>query len=136
MTDLNELLERVKAATGPDRGLDARIEFTLSGVSFFESDIADLLQVIDEPTGYGKYQKIDSANIPSFTASIDAALALVERVLPNTLRRLSDWEDGTGAKANLVLSNGSHHWADGASIPLAILAALLQALTKERTNVQ
>lgn len=127
MSDLNELLERVRSATGPDRELDARIEFTLSGVSFFESDIADLLQVIDEPTGYGKYQKIDSANIPCFTDSIDAALALVERkVGDNWFSVLLDAMRDFGAAGTL----GPEH------LPRFILAALLQALTKERINVQ
>ena len=58
MADLAELLERVKAATGPNFALDWDIHLTVRGI-----------------WGAGMY-----GNHPAYTASLDAALALVERL--------------------------------------------------------
>lgn len=116
MTTLETLLERVKSATGPDRELDALIAHTL-GQRFIEGDDEENI-----PLG-----------LPMFTASIDSALALVERVLPGwewlkkspsviTLYRpLTEHEDAAKAWAK-------HFDGKGATIPLAILAACLSAL--------
>lgn len=111
VNDIDALLERVKAATGPDRNLDAMLHhWALSGVG----------------TGY-------YADSPSYTASIDAALALTERVLPgrewlkkspkviSVYRPLTEQEDAAKVWAK-------HYDGTGATIPLAILAAALTAL--------
>lgn len=107
MSDLMELLERVRKATGPDRELERDIM-----VEAFGDGVRNALPV------------------PTYTASIDAALALVERKLPGWIWMLDKNESGpfdfvlwaeTGlrAKANAM----------GPTAPLAILAALLTALT-------
>ena len=59
MSELAELLERVKAATGPDRELDWDIQQSQFGI-----------------------EQTDFHGTPRYTASIDAALALAERLLP------------------------------------------------------
>lgn len=61
MADLVSLRDRVKAATGPDRDLDWAIWF----------------ETAKEPADHG----VDGW--PHYTASIDAALALVENLLPD-----------------------------------------------------
>lgn len=113
MTDIGELLERVKAARGADMLLSNDMWRALRG---------------QEP-GSILYHET-----PDVTASIDAAIALVERVLPG-------WRWNIGHDANDELHATIWHGVTeqdeyGATAPLAILAALLLSLTKEPTNVQ
>lgn len=90
-----DLLERVKAATGPDRKLDGDIAYTLGlpqeffnsfskdvdGYPFpgFTPEAVDGPDCFDGPIWGGGGRTWEA---PQFTASIDAALALVERLLP------------------------------------------------------
>lgn len=76
-----------------------------------------------------------SAPFPAFTASIDAALALVERVLPGKHCRLGIGYVGDYSSADLGKEGRLSRWScDGFAerpdneLPLAILAALLRAL--------
>lgn len=142
MTDLNELLERVKAATGPDRELDRDICIALQ-YGGENSEGAANVRVDPE---WGDDNDLifeigaeECCNpIPELTASIDAALALAERVLPG-------WEIalGTCGLNNCpwaCLTEPEEPFrgfaADAPTMELAFIEALLQALTKERTNVQ
>lgn len=120
MTDLNELLERVRSATGPDRELDADLIKALGCHSW-----AGRMRYHDEQM----WVDFGGSNI---TASIDAALGLVERVLPGHDYIIGHTNGGLTIHCRL----GPNEMEFGATAPLAILAALLQALTKERTNVQ
>jgi hypothetical protein len=139
MSDLPALLERVKAAKGPDRELDVML--------------ADVLDVEPDPPlscTFRQYVRLHSspakvaenANshhnilntaLPRYTASIDAALALVERKLPGTMRAVGSMEFGPFCR--LVVPNddggfidGYHEVLDAKTEPLAIIAALLTAL--------
>lgn len=143
MTDLNELLERVKAATGPDREIDVALlhlwdpdhEALRSYDERYQIELRDgVFSVWKTDGGYSA-----SVPFPRFTASIDAALALVGRVLPGWNVQFGTLKSG-GARARVALD-----WPevapldecyDAPTAPLAILAALLLSLTKERTNVQ
>lgn len=124
--DLAELRERVRAATGPDRELD----FALKRLW---SDIAARLtfkEAIEAP-GF---------TLPPYTASVDAALALVERMLPGWAYNLQVIRDVTtrteqDAVADFWLpSIRTKHLhrerfrANAQTLPLAILLALLDAL--------
>lgn len=131
---MKELLERVEKAEGPDRDLDYDISIA------FQSYGAD-------PT-HGHYLRRKWFG-PNLTASIDAALALVEKVKPGCQKSLiesptvqttrgypfsCDLYDTTGP-------DGQHYgrfqgvgWeAEGAgnSFPLAILSALLRSTLSE-----
>lgn len=111
-----DLLARVKAATGPDRRLDRALWATFQG---------------------GDYPGVlcwDGLGVAPFTASLDAALALVERVLPGVWYvlgkgKLRADEPLYGAKllftADGTLGEGEHEHSQA----LALLAALLSALT-------
>ena len=107
MGDLNELVERVKAATGPDRELDYAI-----------SRFAD-----------GELARHSSLHLP-YTASIDAALALTERMLPGW-----DYVLEGASRHCFVLMHPDNEDGEGvfvetaATSALAILAALLTALS-------
>lgn len=108
MTALTDLLARVEGASGADRDLDAAIGLALG--------VRDVL-------GTGR---------AAFTASVDAALALMESVLPgSTFAAHGPDEDG-----KFWAGVGPSHyqaWADAEDISaafpaLAILAATLRAL--------
>lgn len=118
---LADLLAKVQAATGPDRELDSRLLCVHTGEDF-EGLIRD---------GY----TVSDINPAEYTASIDAALVLVEKVLPDVMWRLqSDPTTGDGYEASLVSSERfppSDGRASGATAPLALLAALLSALTEK-----
>ena len=121
---LPELLEKVKAATGPDDFLDFEIDMAMKG----HRNIGGWQALV---VATGERVSVSNTASPNYTASIDAALALVERKLPGAMRRANDAEDGMGAKADLVLDGGEHVTGAGATWPLAILSALLTALSQE-----
>lgn len=127
MASVKELIELVKAAQGPDRELD------------------HALWLHFDETAQAKY---DAGRIPlpwtwCLTSSIDAALALTERVLPGYRGNLqfgSAWDGGVYQPGKVgctihspMSSGGGPLWkAFAPTLPLAILAALLSALsTKE-----
>jgi hypothetical protein len=105
MSDLEQLLERVRAANGADDCLDYAI--------------------------YLQFREL--IGLQSYTSSIDAALALVERVLPGWFG-----EDGRhtwGSHAILYTGEGrgrARIECYAPTHPLAILAALLSALIAQR----
>jgi hypothetical protein len=167
MSNLQDLLERVTAATGPDRELDAEVMFDLFAKPVGQREDGG-------PTGYlwpednpswsffirfpGKErewftaarQKVDgetlviwrdgawvlanSLRIPPLTTSIDAALALCERVLGD------DWYaliDTRGVHVRLYHRSGAADDACGlAPTPaLALIAAALTALIAQQSDL-
>jgi hypothetical protein len=129
------LLLRITEAAGPDRELDALIEVAARWELAAKAGLApqhrarwqagSLGQVYDGNTGY------DAAPV---TASVDAALALVARLLPGW-----SWtgghiarDDGKGGHWAVLYSLIERGQASGdgmfKSAPLALLAALLEAL--------
>jgi hypothetical protein len=124
MSDLAELLARVEAATGPDRKLDCAL-YCATAESPFENYYPDcVLAVLG-----GFRARLEIEDVPKLTASLDAALALVERVRPEAsvlmgLRQSA--ETRPWARVNGVTRSGADPVAE--TIPLALLAALLRAL--------
>lgn len=145
---LKALLERVKSAEGPDRALDVRIEHDVIGCwpDFPEKDWASDEEILDQLSACESYEVWFC---PPYTASLDASLALLERVLPGWMNWLirSDesapffariespdfeavtWEAGDRVKTDVL--SGSDHHARAKSPALALLAALLTALISE-----
>ena len=153
-TELQRLLERVEAATGPDRELDAMaaIAFHQGGIrhdlTVTAESVADVLDAsADDPESCpdcGAQRRFPGAVVVApVTASIDAALALVERVLPEWqgvyltsewtgLRRPEAWSAAfvctlrRGLTSYITAESGERP-----TLPLAILAALLRAKISE-----
>lgn len=132
MTDT--LLERVKKAVGPDRAIDGDlfIEFTpgIQEAGRIDRDFTG--GVVGWWPTDGPYQS--AREVPRYTASIDAALALLDRVLPGaewTRSMDSVNTDGTELVEIAWRANEDNDWiieiGRAHSTPLAILAALLQA---------
>ncbi len=117
VSDMVELLRRVEAATGPDRKLDRAL------AALFGADVTQV--------GTNTIHRIGA-----YTASIDAALALVERMLPGWYWRIDRPLSGPSAEL-AEFADGPQpsslkraFMADAPTVPLAILVALLKALTK------
>jgi len=135
MSDLTELLERVKAATGPDKVLDRDILCIIDGWTY-EKRGRDR-----QPWMYGaKGERRDPPGVGIFgaarpTSSIDAAVALVERKLPGCGyiigmgRETPDEPLGACAIYSSLSGEGAELAEEEApTLPLAVLTALLSAL--------
>lgn len=114
LEQLTALRARVIAATGADRELDKDLYCTLVAVRAVFP-------------------------FPHYTASIDAALALIERVLPGASWGVNTAMEG-GFAADVPfqkLKDMQPHPVRHRTAPLAILAALLSALiTKEADHAE
>ena len=127
MTDLPALLARVEAAVGPNTMLDVDLcvflhQYSEQGYERFGRHF---------PVGY---YVAEQGIAPAYTASLDAALALVERVQPDWWpgfqknRHTNDWSAWL-EKAGRPADEGIEVTAPTA--PLALLAALLRSLSTE-----
>ena len=137
MSDLLELLERVKAAAGPDRELDAAITIALGdgpgeGWTLITQDKPGVFNM-----DAGRWINGCRIRTPKpFTASIDAALALVERKLPDFAYQLTNDYGGLN-RVHINVAPGCEGFPpagmnvseDAETMPLAILVALLTALS-------
>ncbi len=131
MSDLNALVERIERGEGRDRDLEIAVWCAL-GWSF-EKRGKDRKAWLYGPDGGEFRPRRDPDDSLGWligrmgvTDSLDAAVALVERVLP-----LAEWEVTTsGFKPGAtVIPNGSPHGVAHASSPArALLAAALRAL--------
>jgi hypothetical protein len=107
VSDLLDLKRRIEEAKGPDRDLDAALECA------FEA--------------WGR--------IPAFTGSIDAALALVERVLPGWGYTIEAAMPGLGVSVHLwpprpTVDEGEE--GEGPTPALALILALINALIAQQ----
>jgi len=130
MSNLQDLLERVTAAAGPDRELDCRLFADLlmrpdgyAVVGFSPGTVA----YVEAPVTTVRYLAA-----PHYTSSLDSALALVERLLPG-------WEWRVERQsADLWIHLPKHcqklACAKGATPALALLAALLRALLAQQSD--
>lgn len=124
MTDFADLLARVREAKGPDRDLDAAIALATGWT-----------HEVNHEEDYECWRKSDgkAAYLPRYTASIDAALALVERMLPGKWPLILDTATAImWATESRIEFSGSK--IDLSRLPLAILAALLSALSSPTLN--
>jgi hypothetical protein len=153
-----DIIKRLEAATGPDRGLDGIIARDVEHwIPHFDLDGDDLLDWPDmgghwhspgDPSAF-RCAIVDGAlEPPHYTASIDAALALVERMLPGWGWNIScpdKYYNETNFYALVVSDedNGAEEpWdierdvfeASGKTAPLAILLALFRALERQDSD--
>ena len=138
---MEDLLARVKAATGPDRELSVAIWFALnpdrehlwalSGMNAQrgpkQNTEATLRRAVQQnPRDYG-WEATDH----DFTASLDAALALVERVLETDFIDIEVAKRFVAGEARgraEICGPAVDAYGEAATPALALLAALLSAL--------
>ena len=134
-SDLEGLLERVNAAKGPDREIDARIWCHFEGKRFKEAwtGYRETTQVYyTEPPGRKLCVSQPDAIAP-VSSSVDAALGLVERMLPGCDWFIEMSRDYRQPYRVLVARDDyCSEAADHLTAPLCILAALLTALIEQR----
>lgn len=123
MTDLKDLIAKCERATGGDRELDAAIATALD-------DWSEHWEAEDLHSEPKLFKDCDD-----YTSSIDAALALCERVLPGiwyvlAKGRLQASEPLFGCEM-LFGSDEQIAIADGPTQALAIVIATLKALEKD-----
>lgn len=129
-TDLKALQERVEAASGPDRELDALL-WNFVDTRPLESDGTDTPAIYkrcpDDPIAFDVP--------PIYTASLDAALALVEELLPDWQMEQISWAPEKGGRVCAGMGNFGEGDAylsgngEPCSTPaLAVLSALLRAM--------
>lgn len=131
LTALKELLERVEKAERPDREIDAAVYVSL----FIPRERAGRIDVAIGYVGWwpkdGPYES--AVEVDRYTSSIDACVALIEKVLPDW----TAWELlSRGGKTRFFVQisklgpDDEEIYADGRgpTPPLAFLAALLSAL--------
>ena len=138
MSTLQELIARVEAASEPDRDLDGEIEVAMFGGTIIQTQdnhtmTANIAVRRPSANHVGGFAR---EHVPGYTASLDAAVRLVEEKLPgwsygfamrgDKLRR----EGCDDERAYAWLKNGDQADADAPTLPLAILSALLEALAE------
>lgn len=145
MTQLADLLARLEKAEGPDREIDAALLVALLKPEQLADDLRyyrlpspsmDHMEMCAPGTYWLKQRSGASLHTsPHYTASLDAALALVERVLPSR-----EWCVGVDLEnscawaqvENDVWDEATGHIRGKANTPaLALLAALLRAKIAE-----
>lgn len=137
LTELQSLLARVEAATEPDRDIDADLTVALLGgkaewlTAQYTGDLV-AAHVVPSANHRGGLAK---QPVYALTASLDAALALVGRVLPGWA-----WSVGnkaSGGQAYLMSGPGAVLCGGEANTPaLSLLAALLKALITQGVDDQ
>lgn len=142
-TDIDALIERLEAATGPDRELDAAIFAWSEGGRIHYFDALAKNYVWERPIDGFWIRGVKS--VPSttkFTASIDAALALCERMLPGWSWKIVG-EPGAVYPHCAVLRNAGKlsdvaeaFVASHRTAPLAMVSALLLALRATDTGTE
>jgi hypothetical protein len=154
MTDLKDLRERVEKAEWPDRELDGLVWISLDLGADIHWSGNDLLAVKEGretlKVGWidpGKYQRNFALwnlekEVPYYTASIDAAVGLIERKLPGWGWFLRRDDTLHGEKRAAPVYNAALLYPDALRVTpgsaqrptpaLALIAALLSAL--ENTN--
>lgn len=126
---LQSLFDRVRKATGADREIDAAIASLLLGKAFKREPNGRTWRM-----GHKETRTRDAepwVALPAYTDSIDAALALTERVLPETVR--TGFQQNPDKSWHAVIlrvepDEGDCPYAAAPTAPLAILAATLSAL--------
>lgn len=138
MTETEKLIERLEAATGPDRELDGLMYGWESGLSpnggsfMLGGGFQFRHPTKVHPSGPAALY-VPGDSVPAYTASLDAALALVERVRPGWWW-CSRSDDTEGAYANLGPARtnpnaGGPCWrAYAPTAPIALCLALLRTL--------
>ena len=118
---LKDLLARVEAAPGPDRELDARIFIALDRPAHAAMD-DDLIPQPDGLIGIPGHKRA-LFEAERYTASIDAAVALVRRVLPG-----AGWDVQAGGCAWIRVDDADigDAW-NLRNSAMALCAALLRA---------
>lgn len=149
MDKAGEIIARLEKATGPDRETDARIWCLLNPGTVYKGHFEAYGRPRQTQVEYTEPPKrtrlVTGGHRPhadDWTASLDAVVALIERVRPgwewtSSNNALLHTDEGAGAFAELVCPRvdgvQSGYCATAATPPLALLLALLKSLQERET---
>jgi hypothetical protein len=125
MSELKALRERVAAATGPDRVLDAEIAIEIGGFSRYRNWWDGPGRT--NPAWHALANDV-WVPLPAYTASLDLVLNLMGAKLPSVRVDLEGW---TGTNQWGASMGVLPYLATGPTPALALLSALLAALDAE-----
>lgn len=159
-----DLLERLRKATGPDREIDGQLMCMENGWRFirfsrggeFGYPYQDrepspngpggavhpgtMIYFNPDPGNANHYQQYTPSGLTPYTASVDVALALVERCFPEwafDVRKGGKHVEATVRSGDmdhpcwaLVSEDGYGTFVSAPTLPLAILTALLSAISR------
>lgn len=114
-----DIVSRLEAATGPDRQIDVLVAMLFnpnSGLTY-------------EDYGDGTFSFSSDAEVPAYTASLDASLALVGEKLPGWTWRAGNLMGSGGPQMQafcILGASKTEHY--GATPALAVLLAIFRAL--------
>lgn len=134
MTDISSLIQRVEGLSGRNYALAAEIWHVVTGEP-----------VAERPTLKTEWCRLYGAEMPYILGSIDAALSLVERMLPGWHVQMNTGDHDRGhhhkpwAKVVPNLNNDAGwlvgaHEGRAATQPAALILALLRALHQGGEN--
>ena len=129
--ELTALLKRVEKASGPDRELDNLLAFWFTGAPFW---IAEWGEEYEKRPWLAKELCGEEKDTPPphFTASLDAAIALCERVMTPLWGEKPDLLLGrTNGGLTIHCQLGPNTEAFAETLPLAVCAALLRSLIQQ-----
>jgi hypothetical protein len=96
MQKIEEVIAALENSTGPDHDLDADILEATGGCAHRETEYYCIEDGNDYDSGFTCkrcHKDTYGERVPAFTASIDATLGLLERVLPGwRIENLSEWD--------------------------------------------
>lgn len=140
MTRYADIIERLTEATGPDRELDAAIIVAATPAEGQGDDLITLRRTSEsDECAPGTYWRVSFSGKSlrtsyPYTASIDAAVALVERLLPGCHRRSQNWNYPPSYAVSIGPSYVDSSYARHACEPIAILLALFRALQAQEES--
>ncbi|WP_114214183.1 hypothetical protein [Ochrobactrum sp. 3-3] len=129
---MTDLITRLSKLDAPDREVDARIWCEVHGVVYVDHyKLMHETQVIFKEKGKRKEQ-VSGDEMPHaavYTASVDAAIALAERVLPESVARRLIIFNSSPAKAGFdgTPERGKLFYYEAATPAIAACIALLRA---------
>lgn len=116
---MTDLASRLREAKEGSRELDAEIHAAL-----FPDDAVRLIE--PHPQIGPRYYVRDSSHMPAYTTDLSAAVALCDRLFPNTYLKLEKLRGGSG------FAFVGDKLTPGHSLPLTLTLAIL--LAKEKAN--
>lgn len=136
MTSIEDLGRRVEEARHGSRELDVLIECVTNGGGYdYATDHRPSTVPGKVVSRHKNGGRTGTYNAPLYTYNVDDALRLIERMLPGTHRHVSIDLFSTGRSGCILNVNTDDEMhADGATAPLAIIAALLKALSALRST--
>ena len=139
-----EIIERLEKAEGPDRNLDWLIAEAALGATRRDRMKGFIGEQPIWQYTVGTSSGSESVMIPAYTVSLDAAITLVERMLPGNFREISGPRKylniPSPVPARFRAEITTDAWFDsyvgwGQSAPTALLIAMFKALeAREETN--